>query len=77
MDRLANKAGRRGTLSAGLVGLDALAGRLGEGIGIPRDVLLALVLPGALVEHDLLQGSPDSVASSRSTAARRSGAWRA
>jgi hypothetical protein len=54
VDRLAAKAGRRGTLTAGLVCLDALAAVVGEGLGIPREELLALVLPGALVEHDLL-----------------------
>jgi hypothetical protein len=54
VDRLAAKAGRRGTLTAGLVCLDALAAVVGEGLGIAREELLALVLPGALVEHDLL-----------------------
>ena len=59
LDRAAGKAGRRGTLSAGLLCLDALAAVVGEGLGIPREELLALVLPGALVEHDLLLPAPD------------------
>ena len=54
VDRLASKAGRRGTLAAGLVSLQALAAVVGETLGIPREEMLALVLPGALVEHDLL-----------------------
>ncbi len=58
VDRLASKAGRRGTLTAGLTCLDAMVTAFGEAIGIPRDVLLALVLPGALVEHDLLHSRP-------------------
>jgi hypothetical protein len=57
VDKAAAKAGRRGTLTAGLVCLDALAAVVGEGMGIPREELLALVLPGALVEHDLLMPS--------------------
>ncbi len=56
IDRAAEKAGRRGTLAAGLVCLQALAAIVGEGMGIPREELLGLVLPGALVEHDLLRG---------------------
>ncbi len=58
VDRLATKAGRRGTLTAGITSLDAMVTVLSEAIGIPRDVLLALVLPGALVEHDLLHDRP-------------------
>jgi hypothetical protein len=54
VDRLASKAGRRGVLAAGLVCVDALAGVVGETLGIPREELLALVLPGAFVEHELL-----------------------
>jgi hypothetical protein len=54
VDKLASKAGRRGVLTAGLVCMNALAGVVGEGLGIPREELLALLLPGALVEHDLL-----------------------
>ncbi len=54
VDRLASKAGRRGVLAAGLVCVDALAGVVGDSLGIPREELLALVLPGALVEHELL-----------------------
>jgi len=57
IDKAASKAGRRGTLSAGLICLDAVAAAVGEGMGIPREELLALVLPGALVEHELLQSS--------------------
>jgi hypothetical protein len=55
VDRVAGKAGRRGVLVAGLQSLDALAAVVGESLGIPREELLALVLPGALVEHDLLR----------------------
>ena len=55
IDKVATKAGRRGVLTAGLVCLDALAAVVGEGMGIPREELLAMVLPGALVEHDLLR----------------------
>ncbi len=58
VDRLASKAGRRGTLSTGLTCLDAMVRVLGDAIGIPRDVLMALTLPGALVEHDLLHSRP-------------------
>ena len=46
-------------LDAGLVCLDAVASYVGESIGAPRDELLAVVLPGALVEHDLLKHSTD------------------
>lgn len=58
-DRTAAKLGRRGMLDAGLVCLNAVAGYVGETIGAPRDELLAVVLPGALVEHDLLKHSSD------------------
>lgn len=58
VDRLATKAGRRGTLAAGLVSLEALAAVVGETLGIPREEMLALVLPGAFVEHDLLLTAP-------------------
>jgi hypothetical protein len=54
VDRLAAKAGRRGVLAAGLVCVDALAGVVGESLGVPREELLGMVLPGALVEHELL-----------------------
>ncbi|MGB8651380.1 MAG: hypothetical protein WCD35_12040 [Mycobacteriales bacterium] len=53
-DRVAAKAGRRGVLAAGLQELEALARVVGEGLGVAREELLGLVLPGALVEHDLL-----------------------
>jgi hypothetical protein len=58
VDKIAYKAGRRGVLSAGLVCVDALAGVVGETLDIPREELLAMVLPGALVEHDLLIAPP-------------------
>ena len=51
----AGKAGRRGVLTAGLQCLEVLATVVGDGLGLPREELLALVLPGALVEHDLLR----------------------
>ena len=54
VDKVAMKAGRRAVLAAGLLCVDALAGVVGDSLGIPREELLALVLPGALVEHDLL-----------------------
>ena len=50
----------RGCLAAGLGSLEARAASVGWGMGIPREELLALVLPGALVEHDLLQSNTDS-----------------
>jgi hypothetical protein len=56
--RQAGKAGRRGVLANGLQCLEGLATVVGETLGIPREELLAMVLPGALVEHDLLRTSP-------------------
>ena len=58
LDRAASKVGARGVLSAGLLCLDALGAAIGEPLGIPREELLGLVLPRALVEHDLLAGPP-------------------
>jgi hypothetical protein len=55
VDRMATKAGRRGVLSAGLQAVEALSAVVGDSLGIPREELLALVLPGALVEHELLR----------------------
>ncbi len=54
VDRLASRAGRRGVLAAGLTCLDALADVFGDVAEMPREELLSLVLPSALVEHDLL-----------------------
>jgi hypothetical protein len=58
-DKLAIKAGRRGMLTAGLSVVDALATAVAPGIGLSREELLGFVLPGAFVEHDLLQLAPD------------------
>ena len=55
-DRLALKAGRRGVMARGFACIDAFAAVVGDGIGLTRDELFALVLPGALVEHDVLLG---------------------
>jgi hypothetical protein len=54
IDRLAAKAGRPGVLRAGLETLEAVAGMVGEVGGLSRDELVALVLPAALMEHELL-----------------------
>ena len=58
LDRAAAKVGPRGVLSAGLLCLDALGTTLAEPLGIPREELFGLVLPRALVEHDLLAPPP-------------------
>jgi hypothetical protein len=52
--RQASKSSRRAVLTGGLTVLGALAGAVGETLGVPREELLALVLPAALMEHDLL-----------------------
>ncbi|MGZ6793342.1 MAG: hypothetical protein ACXVFV_10355, partial [Mycobacteriales bacterium] len=57
VDRVAARLGRRGVLTAGLACVDALARAVGDPIGVPREELLSMVLPGALVEHDLLLGA--------------------
>jgi hypothetical protein len=54
VERVALKAGRRGVLRTGLAALEATSYLLGEGLGITREELLAMVLPMALVEHDML-----------------------
>lgn len=54
VDKLAAKAGRRAMLAAGFCCLDAMAGVLGTTIGLSREELLVLVLPGAFIEHDVL-----------------------
>jgi hypothetical protein len=54
-DRAATKAGRAGMLRLGLVCLDALAAAFAEEATLGRDELLALALPTALAEHDLLR----------------------
>jgi hypothetical protein len=54
-DRAASRAGRTGVLRAGLACLDALAASFGAEAVLPREELLGLVLPTALVEHDLLR----------------------
>jgi hypothetical protein len=55
-DRLALKAGRRGVMAKGFACIDAFASVVGNGLGLTRDELFVLVLPGALVEHDVLLG---------------------
>ena len=50
----ATKSSRRVVLTAGLDVLGTLAGAVGDTLGVPREELLALVLPAALMEHDLL-----------------------
>ena len=59
LDRAAAKVGPRGVLAAGLICLDALGSTIAEPLGIPREELLGLVLPRALVEHDLLAPPAD------------------
>jgi hypothetical protein len=54
LERVALKAGRRGVLRTGLAALEATSHLVGEGLGITREELLAMVLPMALVEHDML-----------------------
>ena len=60
-DRAAARAGRSGMLRAGLGCLDALAASFGAEAVMPREDLLGIVLPTALVEHDLLR-TPASAA---------------
>ncbi len=57
-NKLAHKAGRRALLTAGLVCVEALAGLVSDGMGLSREELLAMTLPGALMEHDLLLPPP-------------------
>jgi hypothetical protein len=57
--RQASKAGRRSVLAGGLAVLEGLAGVVGASLGIAREDLLALVLPAALLEHDLLALPPE------------------
>ena len=54
-DRLAGRAGVPGVLSAGLTCLDALAATYGDAADLPREELVAAVLPAALAEHELLR----------------------
>ena len=56
-DKAAARAGRGGMLRLGLDCLEALAASFGEEAVMPREELLGVVLPTALVEHDLLRGS--------------------
>ena len=53
-DKLASKAGRRGMLAAGFACLEAFGSLIGSGFGLSREELFSLVLPGALVEHEVL-----------------------
>ena len=59
VDRLAAKAGVRAVMGAGVQCLEALVTVLGPTLGVPREEALGVVLPAALLEHDLLQGLPD------------------
>jgi hypothetical protein len=52
--------GRAGLLTAGLSCLEALAATFGEAGRLPREVALAMPLPVALVDHDLLRRPGDS-----------------
>jgi hypothetical protein len=52
--RQAAKGNRRAVLTGGLTVLESMAGLVGESLGVAREELLALVLPAALMEHDLL-----------------------
>ena len=54
-DKAAARAGRGGMLRLGLECLEALATSFGEEAVMPREELLGVVLPTALVEHDLLR----------------------
>jgi hypothetical protein len=54
VDRRAMKAGRRGVLASGFACIDAFATVVGSGLGLSRDEVFVLVLPGALVEHEVL-----------------------
>ena len=56
VDRLATKAGRRGVAASGFACIDAFASVVGTGLGLTRDEVFVLVLPGALVEHEVLEG---------------------
>jgi hypothetical protein len=53
-DKLASKAGRRGVLSAGFTCLAAFGSLIGGGLGLTSEELFSLVLPSALVEHEVL-----------------------
>ena len=54
-DRLAQRAGVPGMLSAGLTCLEALATTFADAADLPREELLQVVLPAALAEHELLR----------------------
>jgi hypothetical protein len=54
-ERAAARLGRTGMLRAGLRCLEALADAFGAEAVLPREDLLGIVLPTALIEHDLLR----------------------
>ena len=54
VDRRATKAGRRSVLAGGFACIDAFVSVVGTGLGLSRDEAFVLVLPGALVEHEVL-----------------------
>ena len=54
-DKTAAKLGPHGVLSAGLTCLEALVAQLGNDADMDREELIALILPSALQEHDLLR----------------------
>ena len=60
VERAATRAGRAGLLTAGLSCLEALASTFGEAGRLPREVALAMPLPVALVDHDLLRRPDDA-----------------
>jgi hypothetical protein len=60
VERAATRAGRAGLLTAGLSCIEALAATFGEAGRLPREVALAMPLPVALVDHDLLRRPGDS-----------------
>lgn len=54
VDRQADKIGLTAVLRSGLDALDAATYLVGDSLGMPREEMLAFVLPAALLEHDLL-----------------------
>ena len=60
LDKQAAKAGRTGVLRAGLEVLDLVSRLPGDLGGMPREELVAFVLPAALLEHDLLHARDEA-----------------
>lgn len=61
VDRQAEKLGLTALLRAGLAALDAATYLVGDALGMPREEMLAFVLPAALLEHDLLAQDDDDL----------------